>query len=80
MGCNCKRTMNTMVKYSEDEQDENVKTNWIKRIPNILFQAFFGLIVGSLVIVLIIPILIYVLICLILGKEPSLRIKNFNKN
>lgn len=43
-------------------------------------QFIFGAIAAVIIVVLIIPIIVYVIVCLLFGKEPTIRIPNFIRN
>ena len=83
MGCNCKRNQNGFRRLS-DENDNNIELasedeGMLTRLVQIVSQFIFGLIVGVILIVCIVPMLVYIIGCLALGKEPSFRIINFRK-
>lgn len=86
MGCNCKKTHDTYRKLSDDPSDryDDEKTSAFDHIFNVIAQFIFGTVVGAILLVCIVPMLIYIIGCLMLGKEPSFRIvnikKHFNKN
>lgn len=80
MGCNCKRTFDKMKKYSDDyETNENRTENFIYKLIKILSQIFFGIFTGCIVIIIIVPMLLYLITCLIFGKELSLNLSKIIK-
>jgi hypothetical protein len=42
-------------------------------------KIIFGIICGGIIIVMIIPMLIYIILCLMFGKEATFRLNNLNK-
>lgn len=74
MGCNCKKTYNKLEKYSDNKINNN--KGIINNILNLILQIGFGILIACLFIIIIIPIIVYITICLIIGKEPSIRIKH----
>lgn len=78
MGCNCKKKYDSLSKYADNKTEE--KNDSIPyRIANLIAQILFGTLTAILFAIIVIPILIYIIICIILGKEPSIRIKNPKK-
>lgn len=78
MGCNCKKKREIIAKYN-GSSDNVSKKNIIVRILEKILTFCFGIFVGLLFIIMAVPIVIYVLICIIFGKQPTLRIKNLNR-
>lgn len=77
MGCNCKKTYDKMVKYSDGYTDEKTGvSSTLLKVTNKIAQFFFGILVGGIVIVMIVPIVVFLIGCLIVGKEPNF---NFTK-
>ena len=77
MGCNCKKTYDKMVKYSDGYTDEKTGVSrTLLKVTNKIAQFFFGILVGGIVIVMIVPIVVFLIGCLIVGKEPNF---NFTK-
>ena len=79
MGCNCKKTIdNINVKYGDGGKVDR-KTNPFVKILQFILQIAFGILCGAIIIVLAIPMLAYIIFCMMFGKQPSFRIKNLNK-
>ena len=79
MSCNCKNKLKTMEGYSDNiSEDENL--NIVEKILQNIMQIGFGIIIGAILIVIMVPFLLYLIICIMFKKEPSFRIINFNKN
>lgn len=77
MGCNCKKTYNIMSKYSDNPEElANEKENPIVKLFAVILQVIFGAIIGCIVLIFIFPLLIYVTLCLMTGREPSIRLTN----
>ena len=81
MACNCKNKYKTMEKYADGNNDggKSEKLNPFMRILQILLQLVFGIFCGVVIIIMIVPMLIYIIGCLITGKEAHFKIKNFKK-
>lgn len=85
MGCNCKKNIKKIEKYSDNSNtisSEKPKKNvkfWLNGIINYLLQIIL-VIFGIGLFIIIAPILLmYVLLCVILRKRPTLTIKRFTK-
>ena len=77
MGCNCKKTYDKMEKYSDGYTGDKTDINsTLLKVVNKIAQFFFGILVGGIVIVMIAPIVVFLIGCLIVGKEPNF---NFTK-
>lgn len=81
MPCNCKNKYKSMEKYADGNggSSKSEKLNPFMRILQILLQLVFGIFCGVVIIIMIVPMLIYIIGCLITGKEAHFKIKNFNK-
>ena len=82
MGCNCKKTFNKMEKYSDNYNPEEIKNenNIFIKIITYILQIGFGILVGCISICILPIVILWLVICIILHREPSIRIKNNNKN
>lgn len=70
-----------MARYSDDVVPRKNKRDLsigsvFKTILLVINQFIFGTICTGIVIIFIVPVLIYVVICLVFGLEPSVRIPN----
>ena len=66
-----------MEKYSDGYNGEKTDVDSILlKVANKIAQFFFGILVGGIVIVMIVPIIVFLIGCLIVGKEPKF---NFTK-
>ena len=79
MGCNCKKTVDKINEKLGDGEEVVEKSNPLSMIIKFFGQILIALLCGAITIVLIIPMLIYVIVCLMFGKQPHIRIRNFNK-
>lgn len=80
MACSCKKNVNN--KYlTEEEQLENKprKLNGIEKVGKIIGQFFFGLLISAIIISMLIPFCLYMIVCICIGKDMSVRIPNFTK-
>lgn len=66
-----------MEKYSDGYTGEKTDvSSTLLKVVNKIAQFFFGILVGGIVIVMIVPIVLYLIGCLMVGKEPKF---NFTK-
>ena len=82
MGCNCKKNLKNIEKYSDNYNPTNTISggltllekliNYLLRIVLVIFAIGVFMIISPL-------LLMYVLVCVILGKTPKLTIKSFKK-
>lgn len=79
MGCNCKNKIDAINKNLGDGGEENKKTNPLMKILEFIMQIGFGILCGAIIIVMIVPMLIYIIFCLMFGKQANIRIKDVNK-
>lgn len=79
MGCNCKKKYNAMKKYADNKEEiekEELNQNIINKVATFFLQIIFGVVASCILILIIVPMMIYVSICLILGKEAYIKIIN----
>ena len=80
MGGNCKNKVDAInQKYGDGGKSENTKVNPLLKILEIIMQIGFGIICGAIIIVMIVPMLIYIIFCIMFGKQANFRIKDVNK-
>lgn len=80
MACNCKKKVDLInEKYGDGGKDNTWKNNPITKIIQFIAQFAFGIICGAIIIVMIVPMLIYVIFCIMFGKEAKFRIRGLNK-
>lgn len=80
MPCNCKKRLEKIEeKYGDNPIVTNKSLNiWLKILKFIL-QIPFGILVGGIVIVILIPMLAYIIFCMMFGLEAKFRIIDWNK-
>lgn len=78
MGCNCRNKKDVFARLA-DEMDDNKKKSIFVKILEKILTLLFGIFMGVLFIIMAVPLVIYVLICIIFGKQPTLKIKNLEK-
>lgn len=81
MGCNCKKRYDKIKKFADNkeqlEQEENeINQNIVNKVARFVMQIFAGIIASCLFIIVVIPITIYIIGCILLGKQPNIIIKN----
>lgn len=83
MGCNCKKTKRTFKKYSDSEitsselrgRSNFSLVNALKTILLYINQFVLGLVASALVIILIVPMILYLIVCLLFGLRPHIVVK-----
>lgn len=81
MSCNCKKKPNS--KYIDNDelgQTEIVEASFLSKIGNAICQFFFGILIGLIIIIGIIPFLLYIIFNICIGKETEIRIPNIQKH
>lgn len=81
MGCNCKKTYDKVKKIADNreqlEQEEyQINQNIVNNVAKWIMQITGGIVAACLFIIVAIPIMLYVIGCIIIGKEPIVRITN----
>lgn len=81
MSCNCKKKINVIDKKYGDVGNSSGEEKLRPLLMVILFitQILFGLLCGAIMIVLIVPMIIYIIICLMFGRETKIRLINPKK-
>ncbi len=79
MGCNCKKKVDAINKKYGDGGNDVEKTNFLFKFLEFISQIALGILCGAIIIVMIVPMLIYVILCMMFGKQATFRIKDFNK-
>ena len=83
MGCNCKKKVKQIEKFSDDynpsEKETKPKLWWLQNIINYLISIIVVIFAIGLFIIIAPIMLIYLLICVILRKNPKISIKKFTK-
>ena len=84
MGCGCKSEISKFEKYtgyhSKGESGNNKeKLGIFSKIMKFFLQLFFGIFCGAVIIVMIVPMLLYIIICLMTGRQAHFTIKNLLK-
>lgn len=80
MGCNCgKKNLSNISKYTDDGKDFNEDNGIIVKATQFLIQLMFGILMAIIFIVMAVPMILYVVFCLIFNLTPSLRLRDFRK-
>ena len=80
MGCNCgKNKIREINQKYGDGNDGDKKVSPLAKILDFMMQIVFGILCGAIIIVMVIPMLIYIVFCLMFGKDASFRIRNLDK-
>lgn len=79
MACNCKNKANAINEKYGDGDNGSIKKNPLIKITEFILQIAFGILCGAIIIVMIVPMLIYVILCIMFGKQANFRIKDINK-
>ena len=59
--------------------NDKQKTNPLMKILEFIMQIAFGILCGAIIIVMIVPMLIYIIFCIMFGREAKFKLKNLNK-
>lgn len=79
MGCNCKNKVDAINKNYGNGGEDNDRTNIFAKILQFIAQIAFGILCGAIIIVMIVPMLIYIILCMMFGKQVNFRIKDYSK-
>lgn len=85
MGCNCKKqTYDKLKKYADnreeiEKEEEELNQNIINKIALFITQIVFGIIAAAIFIVVAIPLILYIVFCILTGRQPIITIKNPKK-
>lgn len=75
MACSCKKNVNKKYLTDEEKLENKLKhLNGIEKVGNAFLQFFFGLFMGSIVVIGIIPLCLYIIVCMCIGKTIEVRI------
>jgi len=74
MGCNCKKKVNAINEKFGDGEEGDEKISPFLMPFVFIFRIIFGILFGFVAFIIFIPMLVYVIICNIIGKEPSFSI------
>lgn len=75
MGCNCKKKHDVLKKYSDNPSDNSENGGFLWKIVVFLAQMVFGILIAPLIIVIAAVFIIYMIICIMFGIEPNVRLK-----
>lgn len=80
MSCNCKNKVNAInEKYGDGGISDRMEKNPLFRLIAFISKIFFGILCGVIIIGMAIPMLLYVTLCLMFGKEAHFRIRDYSK-
>lgn len=80
MGCNCgKKNLSNISKYTDDGRDFNENKGLLSKVIEFTLQIMFGILMAAIFIIMAIPMIVYVVFCLIFNLTPSVRLKDFRK-
>lgn len=79
MGCNCKNKVKKLEKYSDEGVYVETKLSFFQKILKILLQFVFGIFCGAVIIVMIVPVLLYVIFCLMTGNQATFKLKRLKR-
>lgn len=72
MACACKRKADAVAAVAGENGEEQHGLLW--KIFTIPFQFLFGIVAFALIILMIAPMMVYLLFCLVTGREASFRL------
>jgi hypothetical protein len=82
MSCNCgKRKLQQIDKKYGDDKGVNFMSskNPVAKLIQTIMQLVFGLIIGCVMMVLVVPLMIYITISMMLGKEININLSDLIK-
>lgn len=80
MGCNCgKKNLSNISKYTDDGGDFNENKGLLSKVTEFTLQIMFGILMAAIFIIMAVPMIVYVVFCLIFNLTPSVRLKDFRK-
>lgn len=77
MACNCKakEVADAAIEMSGETVDSSCKKNNIfSKIFSFLVRVITALLIGAILSVLVVPFILYMIVCIILGRQPSFNI------
>ena len=79
MACACKKELKKFEKYSDDTIEKEEDENPFSKVLRFLGQFCFGIVAGAVILITVIPLLIYIIGCLLIGKQPFVKLINIKK-
>lgn len=80
MGCDCKKgIINLERKYGDNGVTDEPKTNFFVKILQILLQIPMAILFGTIIIVMFVPMLLYVVFCMMFGIQAQFKVMNLNR-
>ena len=82
MSCNCgKNKLRQISKKYGDDKGVNLMSskNPVTKLIQMIMQLAFGLIIGCVMMVLVVPLIIYITISMMLGKEININLSGLIK-
>lgn len=79
MGCSCKNKVEAINKNLGEGGDDKKIFNPLLKIIEFVSRIAFGILCGVIIIVMIIPMLIYVILCIMFGRDANFKIKDITK-
>ena len=81
MGCNCnkRKLIERMEEVNDSTRDKTVKLNVFSRVLQFVGTVLFKILTIILFVVSLIGITVYVVFCMITGKEPTINLKRLTQ-
>ena len=79
MGCACKNDLKKFEKYADGKIVLEDNSTWHSKVFQAILQFGFGIVAGAVVIITVVPLLVYVIGCLLIGKQPFVKLINIKK-
>lgn len=79
MGCACKNDLKKFEKYADGKIELDDNSKWYSKIFQMILQFCFGVVAGAVIIIAVIPLLVYIIGCLLIGKQPFVKLFNIKK-
>jgi hypothetical protein len=79
MGCACKNDLKKFEKYADGKIELEDNETLLGKIFQMILQFCFGIVAGAVIIIAVIPLLVYIIGCLLIGKQPFVKLFNIKK-
>ena len=74
MGCNCTNKIKNVKKYADGPAVVELENIWL-----FLIRIIIGILCGMVIIVGLVPLVIYITVCLMFGKTPTISLSKIRR-
>ena len=75
MGCNCKKKYDVLREFTDNPVEKDKNDNIFWKILVFVARIIFGILLAPLIIVITVPFLLYLIVCIMFGIEPVIKLK-----